>query len=269
MIKNTGLRYWILAISGLFINTMLSAQKNNENWKLVWSDEFKTDGLPDSTKWGYDIGGHGWGNNELQYYSANRTKNARVGNGMLIIEAHREPFESKEYTSARLVTREKATWNHGKIEVRAKLPNGLGTWPAIWMLANRSPLKWPDDGEIDIMEHVGYDQGVVHASIHTKSYNHIIGTQKTNKIKVDDCSEQFHTYTLEWDQNLIRIGMDGQYYFEASRNNGSYAEWPFDNQMYLLLNFAVGGNWGGQKGVDATIWPKQFLIDYVRVYQKK
>jgi beta-glucanase (GH16 family) len=269
MIKKLSLRYWILAISGLFINTTLSAQPNNENWKLVWSDEFKTDGLPDSTKWGYDIGGHGWGNNELQYYTANRTKNARVNNGMLIIEAHREPFKSKDYTSARLVTRDKATWNHGKIEVRAKLPNGLGTWPAIWMLANKTPLKWPDDGEIDIMEHVGYDQGVVHASIHTKSYNHIIGTQKTNKIKVDDCSEQFHTYTLEWDQNLIRIGMDDQYYFEASRNNGSYAEWPFDNQMYLLLNFAVGGNWGGQKGVDATIWPKQFLIDYVRVYQKK
>lgn len=253
---------------GVFAHFQGIGQKKIENWKLVWSDEFDKDGLPDSSKWGYDVGGHGWGNNELQYYTSNRSKNVRIQKGLLVIEAHREPYESKEYTSTRLVTRDKASWNHGKLQVRAQLPEGLGTWPAIWMLANKTPLKWPDDGEIDIMEHVGYDQGVVHASIHTKSFNHIIGTQKTNKVQVPDCSKAFHIYELEWDENTVQVGIDGKFYFEASRNNGTYAEWPFDNNMYLLLNFAVGGNWGGQKGVDATIWPRQFLIDYVRVYQK-
>lgn len=148
---------------------LLIPAKSSAQWKLVWGDEFNKNGLPDSSRWGYDTGGHGWGNNELQYYTKSRKENARVENGKLIIEAHREQFEGKEYTSARLVTRNIATWSSGKIEVSAKLPSGLGTWPAIWMLANTNPLKWPDDGEIDIMEHVGYDQGTVHASVHTKS----------------------------------------------------------------------------------------------------
>ena len=238
-------------------------------WKLVWSDEFNKEGLPDPSKWGYDVGGHGWGNNELQFYTQSRNENARIENGKLIIEAHREPMEGKEYTSARLVTRDIATWSSGKIEVSAKLPSGLGTWPAIWMLANTHPLKWPDDGEIDIMEHVGYDQGTVHASVHTKKYNHSIGTQKTNKISVIDCSETFHRYQVEWNNDSISIGIDDNYYYSFKNEKTGYNAWPLSNKFYLLLNLAVGGNWGGQKGVAKDIWPRRMEVDYVRVYQKK
>ncbi|NBO58186.1 MAG: glycoside hydrolase family 16 protein [Chitinophagia bacterium] len=253
-------------ISILFI---LSPMHSSSQWKLVWSDEFKKDGLPDPGKWDYDIGGSGWGNNELQYYTKARKENARIENGKLIIEAHREPFEGKEYTSARLITRDIATWSSGKIEVSAKLPSGLGTWPAIWMLANTNPLKWPDDGEIDIMEHVGYDQGVVHASVHTKKYNHIIGTQKTNRINIADCSTNFHRYQLEWNNDSLRIGIDDHYYYSFKNENTGYDVWPLSNKFYLLLNLAVGGNWGGQKGVATDIWPRRMEVDYVRVYQKK
>lgn len=235
--------------------------------KLVWSDEFDYSGLPDNTKWAYDTGGHGWGNNELQYYTAGRIENARVGNGSLIIEARKEAFEGKEYTSARLVTQGKSTWQYGKIEVRAKLPDGRGTWPAIWMLGARTPLAWPDDGEIDIMEHVGFHQGFIHASIHSKKYNHVIGTQKTDTIVVPDCSREFHVYGLEWSAGLIKVSVDGKDFFEFKNEHTGYDAWPFDNKMYLLLNIAVGGNWGGQQGVDESIWPRQMIIDYVRVYQ--
>jgi beta-glucanase (GH16 family) len=137
-------------------------------WREVWSDEFNYDGLPDSTKWNYDVGGHGWGNNELQFYTQQRVENARVEHGNLIIEARKETWQGKNYTSARLVSKNKGDWQHGKIEVRAKLPSGRGTWPAIWMLASTTPLKWPDDGEIDIMEHVGFDQGVIHGLLATE-----------------------------------------------------------------------------------------------------
>ena len=248
---------------------LLIPAKSSAQWKLVWGDEFNKNGLPDSSRWGYDTGGHGWGNNELQYYTKSRKENARVENGKLIIEAHREQFEGKEYTSARLVTRDIATWSSGKIEVSAKLPSGLGTWPAIWMLANTNPFKWPEDGEIDIMEHVGYDQGTVHASVHTKKYNHIIGTQKTNKVFVKDCSETFHRYQLEWDNDSITIGIDDNYYYSFKNEKTGYEVWPFSNNCYLLLNLAVGGNWGGQKGIATDIWPRKMEVEYVRVYQKK
>lgn len=259
----------IFAAMLLFGQSPLFAQTNSEEWTLIWSDEFNKKGLPDSTKWGYDTGGHGWGNNELQYYTQGKLKNARVEKGMLIIEAHREKWENKEYTSARLVTRNKASWTNGLIEVRAKLPSGLGTWPAIWMLGETNPLKWPDDGEIDIMEHVGYDQGMVHGTIHCKKYNHIIGTQKEGKILLNDCSENFHTYQLMWDQDTLKIGVDGNYYFTFANERSGYDAWPFNNRMYLLLNLAVGGNWGGSKGVATDIWPKRMEVDFVRVYQKK
>ncbi len=235
--------------------------------KLVWSDEFNYNGLPDTSKWGYDVGGHGWGNNELQYYTANRLQNARVERGKLIIEARKENWDNREYTSARLITKGKGDWKYGRVEVKAKLPKGLGTWPAIWMLGSTTPLKWPDDGEIDIMEHVGYDQGSVHASIHCKKYNHVIGTQKTTQTMVPDCSEAFHVYFVEWNADKVEIGMDGKTYFSFSNEHSGYDAWPFDNPHHLLLNIAVGGNWGGQKGVDASIWPRKMEIDFVRVYQ--
>lgn len=236
-------------------------------WKLIWHDEFDTDGLPDSSRWSYDMGGHGWGNNELQFYTKARRENARVEQGLLIIEARKEAYEGNAYTSARLVSRGKGDWQYGKIEVRAKIPNGRGTWPAIWMLASTTPLQWPDDGEIDIMEHVGYDPGRVHASVHCKKYNHIIGTQRTAQVMLPDFSEAFHVYSVTWDKTHVEIAVDGKPYFNFANEHTTYEAWPFDNKMHLLLNIAVGGNWGGQKGVDETIWPRRMAVDYVRVYQ--
>lgn len=243
------------------------AQDSAKAWKLVWQDEFNYKGLPDTSKWNYDVGGDGWGNNELQHYTANRKENARVKKGNLIIEARKEPFEKQGYTSARLITKGKGDWKYGKIEVRAKLPKGRGTWPAIWMLASTTPLQWPDDGEIDIMEHVGFNQGFVHATIHSKKYNHIIGTQKTDTIFLNDCSETFHVYGLEWTADSIKISVDNKPFFISGKGNEDYAGWPFQQPFYLILNQAVGGNWGGAKGVDENIWPQKMWVDYVRVYQ--
>jgi len=255
----------VLAAGGLTYMSFLPAE--NKRMKLVWSDEFNYNGLPDSNKWNYDIGGEGWGNNELQFYTNRRKENARVEKGNLIIEARKENWENRGYTSARLITKGKGDWKYGRIEVKARIPSGLGTWPAIWMLGSTTPLKWPDDGEIDIMEHVGYDQGKIHASIHCKKYNHVIGTQKTASTQVPDCSTQFHVYTVEWNADSVKIGIDKNEYFYFANERTGYEGWPFDNKLHLLLNIAVGGNWGGQKGVDSTIWPKRMEIDYVRVYQ--
>lgn len=256
----------LLLFLTLFVGEVY-AQESKKDWKLIWSDEFSYSGLPDSSKWAYDIGGHGWGNNELQYYTSGRLKNSRVENGHLVIEAHKESFEGKEFTSARLVTRGKETWNEGKVEVRAKFSSGNGTWPAIWMLSATEPLKWPVDGEIDIMEHVGFDHGRIHGTIHTQKYNHMIGTQKANQINVPDCSTAFHTYQLIWDKEELKIGMDNNYYFTYKNEKKGMDAWPFDNKMYLILNMAVGGNWGGQKGIDPNIWPAKLEVDYVRVYK--
>lgn len=234
--------------------------------ELVWNDEFDYKGLPDSAKWNYDTGGHGWGNKELQYYTAWRPENARVENGKLIIEARKEPWEGRSYTSARLVTKGKGDWQYGRIEVRAKLPKGVGTWPAIWLLSSKSE-KWPDDGEIDIMEHVGYNPGKIHASIHCKKYYHSIGTQKTDTTMVPDYSEKFHVYALEWNKDSVNVAVDNKVYFTFTNEHTGYEAWPFDNKMHLLLNIAVGGTWGGQKGIDDKSWPAIMEVDYVRVYR--
>ena len=239
----------------------------SKGMKLVWNDEFNYTGLPDKTKWNYDVGGDGWGNNELQYYTADRLENARVENGHLVIETRKEDWQGKNYTSARLVTKSKGDWTYGRIEVQARLPKGLGSWPAIWMLGSITPLKWPDDGEIDIMENVGYDQGKIHASIHTRDYNHVINTQKTAIIDIPDCSEKFHLYALDWTKDTIKISVDDHIYFSFGNEHKGKGTWQFDSPFHLLLNIAVGGNWGGQKGVDDRVFPMKMEIDYVRVYQ--
>jgi beta-glucanase (GH16 family) len=235
--------------------------------KLVWSDEFNYTGLPDATKWGYDVGGNGWGNNELQYYTQNELKNARVANGILTVTALKELTNGKEYSSARLITKEKMDFLYGKIEIKAKLPAGRGSWPALWMLSSKSPFTWPNDGEIDIMEHVGYDFGRIHGSVHTQSFNHIIGTQKTANTLVPDCATAFHIYAMEWTSTKITVSIDGTPFFTFANDGLGYNSWPFTNKMHLLINIAVGGNWGGVQGVDDTIFPIKMEVDYVRVYQ--
>jgi len=238
----------------------------------VWQDEFDGNGLPDATKWGYEVGGSGWGNNELQYYTKAEAKNARVENGKLIIEAHKERFNSNEYTSARLTTKKKGDWLYGKIVVRAKIPQGLGTWPAIWMLATDQTYGaayWPDNGEIDIMEHVGFDPKRIHGNIHTKAYNHSIGTNKGNNLIIPTAISDFHDYIVEWTPTFIKISVDDKNYFTFQKDSNEWQKWPFDKPFFLLLNTAVGGNWGGQKGIDNNIFPQRMEVDYVRVYALK
>lgn len=236
--------------------------------KPVWQDEFDKDGLPDAQKWGYDIGGNGWGNNEKQFYTKD-TKNARVENGNLIIEVHKEKHNNNDYTSARLTSKGKGDFLYGRFEIKAKLPKGRGTWPAAWMLATEQTYGtkyWPDNGEIDIIEHVGYDQNRVHGNVHTKAFNHVIGTNKGNNILVEGVSDGFHVYACEWLPDKISIEIDGNKYFTFNRIEG-WEQWPYDKKFHLLLNVAIGGNWGGQKGIDDTIFPLRMEVDYVRIFQ--
>jgi beta-glucanase (GH16 family) len=253
-----------------------------EGWKLVWSDEFDKPGTPDPAKWGYENGFVR--NGEQQYYTRDRKENARVEDGMLVIEARKEQFrnpsyntnrpssgrnrEFAEYTSASLTTRGKASWAHGRIEVRAKLPAGRGTWPAIWTLGTNQ-VGWPACGEIDIMEFVGFDPGVIHANIHTTKYNHVKKTGKGSQTTIPDATSEFHVYAMEWDSSQMDFFVDGKKYFTYRNEGSGVAAWPYDSDQYLILNLAIGGSWGGQKGIDDTIFPCRYYIDYVRVYRKE
>lgn len=240
---------------------------------LVWEDNFNTDGLPDTKKWSFDIGDGcpklcGWGNNELQYYTDADSKNARVENGNLIIEAHKNSEQSRDYSSARLVTKNKGDWKYGTIEIRAKLPQGKGTWPAIWMLPTVSNYGgWPASGEIDIMEHVGYAPDSIFGTVHTTAFNHMIGTQVGSQILISDAETAFKTYAIDWNENEITWSIDGIQYHSFKNENKTTKEWPFDQPFHLILNIAVGGNWGGKYGVDETIWPQRMEIDWVKVWK--
>ncbi len=236
----------------------------------VWSDEF--DGaFPNKEKWTIYVGNGcpdicGFGNNELQYYS-DRKQNVRIENGILILEAQKDTIGTQGYTSAKLISKGKGDWKYGRIEVKAKLPQGRGTWPAIWMLPTLDrQLNWPLDGEIDIMEHVGYHQGWVLGTIHTDKYNHVKLTQKSDSVYIPDASDKFHVYGISWDADKIEWFVDDKVYHRTEKNGEDYSGWPFDQPFHLILNLAVGGNWGGKMGVDDSIWPQRLEIDYVKVY---
>ncbi|MEC3878103.1 glycoside hydrolase family 16 protein [Parapedobacter sp. 10938] len=235
----------------------------------VWADEFEYEGLPDEEKWGYDVGTlhNGWGNQELQYYTDKKLDNVRVADGVLRITALKESHEGMGYTSARLVSRGKGDFLYGRFEARAKLPAGRGTWPAIWMLpTNNTYGGWPASGEIDIMEHVGFDPGTVHISVHTEAYNHIIGTQQTVTRSVADFNTSFHVYRVDWTPDYMRGYIDDELLFEFANEGTGSAVWPFDQPFHWLLNVAVGGSWGGQQGIDDGVFPATMEVDYVRVY---
>ncbi len=243
--------------------------------KLVWSDEFDKDGLPDPTKWSYDVGtgcdlpcGCGWGNNEKEYYTKDRLENARAENGNLIIEARKERFEDRDYTSARLVSKGKGDWKYGRIEVKAKIPSGRGVWPAIWMLPTGNEYGgWPKSGEIDIMEHVGYLPDSIYGTVHTQAYNGMIKTQVGGNIYNPFSEKEYHNYVIEWDEEKIVWLIDDVKYFLFENEHKDFESWPFDKPFHLILNVAVGGYWGGKHGIDDDIWPRRMEIDYVRVYQ--
>ena len=261
-----------LLLAGACIATKPSPPEKKPQ-RLVWSEEFNYTGLPDTAKWGYDLGDGcpsncGWGNNELQFYSANRRENARVENGHLVIEARREKTGTREYSSARMVSKHKGDWTYGRMVIRAKLPKGLGVWPAVWMLSTDwSYGGWPESGEIDIMENVGYMPDSVFGSVHTKRFNHVQGTQVTGGVQSTTLSTDFHEYSIEWSAEKIDFFFDGGKYLTFQNTREGPDAWPFDRNFHLILNMAVGGNWGGKKGVDPSIWPQQMLVDYVRVYQ--
>lgn len=251
---------FVFSLIGISLSTV------GQNWKLTWSDEFEYEGFPDDTKWDYREGKTY--NNEKQYYTHARMKNARVENGHLVIEALSENWEGARYTSARIISKGKKEFLYGRIEVKAKLPTGVGMWPAIWMLGvSRPEIGWPDCGEIDIMEYVGFDPDTIHANIHTKEYNHIKKTNKGAKIRVKSPFKDFHTYAVEWFEDHLDFYVDDRKYFSFTNEGTGNDVWPFDKPHYLIMNVAVGGNWGGRYGIDESIFPQKMLVDYVRYYE--
>lgn len=244
--------------------------------RLVWSDEFSTDGPPDPARWAPDASRNrqGWYNNELQYYAAGRSRNARVEHGHLIIEAHREPVEAaafpdtggQGFTSARLDSVGPG-WTYGRFEARVRLPCARGSWPAVWMLPAGGG-DWPLGGEIDILEHVGHDPGVVHGTVHTGAYNHVAGAQRGGQTAIPDACQAFHRYQADWTPQAIVFSVDDVAYYRFDNDGrGQVAAWPFDAPFRLILNLAVGGDWGGAQGVDAAAFPQRMEVDYVRVWQ--
>lgn len=234
--------------------------------KPSWSDEFNVSGRPDSSKWNFQLGNSGWGNQELQNYTE---RNATVAGGRLTITARKE---CGAYTSARLNSKGKGDFLYGRIVARARLPRGCGTWPAIWTLYSEDDSDrsgWPGNGEIDIMEHVGFDPGRIHGSIHSKAFNHIDHTQKTATLLIPDAETAFHDYELRWTPDWIETRVDDQVVLLFKNPHQSWREWPFDRPQHLLLNVAVGGFWGGMKGIDDSIWPQALDVDYVRYYPYK
>ena len=244
-------------------------------FELAWQEDFDQDSL-DLEVWTTSVGDGcpdlcGFGNNELQYYSEDN-ENIRIEDGVLIIEAHKQKRGSSDYTSGKILTRSKLEWKWGRIDVRAKLPVGRGTWPAIWMLPtiNGREMKWPEDGEIDIMEHVGYNHGMVYGTIHTKKYNGMLGTHKFDSVYVADAHENFHTYSIKWTEDYISWLKDDVEYFNLQKGNDDLDGWPFNqNKFHLIINLAVGGNWGGRYGVDDDIWPQKLMVDYIKYYKLK
>jgi beta-glucanase (GH16 family) len=264
-----------ISLKGLVDTAILSAlvvskpHITKTDWQLKWADEFNYSGAPDASKWNYEIQPPKWVNNELQRYT-NRQENVRVENGLLTIEARKDNYLGDEYSSARIHSQNKGDLLYGRVEVRAKLPTGRGTWPAIWMMPTDYlgyGAGWPDSGEIDIMEHVGFDQGRVHATTHNKAYYWVNGMQHKGSAILNDASSAFHVYAIEWDSNAMHFFIDDILYFSYVNDLRGWQSWPYDKSFYVILNLAVGGNWGGAAGVDTAIWPARLEVDYVRLYQ--
>ncbi|GAB5556763.1 MAG: hypothetical protein SchgKO_09760 [Schleiferiaceae bacterium] len=244
-----------------------------DSWEIVWSDEFEYEGLPDSSLWAYNLGDWGWGNNELQYYTEADINNAEVKDGSLYITGREDA--NGDWTSARLTTAGRHSFTYGKIEFRAKVPTGRGTWAAGWTLgdAYKDEISWPYCGEIDILECVGFEindttgNGINHATCHTRAYYFKQGNQIGSQIDVDSMDTQFHLYAVEWDENEIRGYLDGEHYYTYDKN-ANEREWPFNEPQNIIVNLAIGGGWGGAKGMDPNLKNPRYILDYVRVYQK-
>jgi beta-glucanase (GH16 family) len=245
-------------------------------WSLVWSDEFDgPSGAPvDSSKWSFDLGGNGWGNNELETYT-NRTANADLEGGTLVIKALKETFTgtdgiTRNYTSARLLTKTKFTQKYGRFEARMKIPYGQGLWPAFWMLGdNIDTAQWPNCGEIDVMENIGKEPSIVHGTFHGPGYSGAGGVTAAYALpNGQKFSDDFHTFAVEWEPNVMRFYVDGLLYkTRTPADLPAGAAWVFDHPFFIILNVAVGGGFPGNPDA-STIFPQRMLVDYVRVYQR-
>lgn len=253
-------------------STQLPVPTPSLSYQLVWEDNFEGDTL-DEENWSFQIGDGcaegicGWGNNELEYYT-DRSENVRVEDGKLIVEARKEAFSGYAYTSGRIVSKGKAEWRFGKIEIRAKLPKGQGVWPAIWMLPTQNVFGgWPKSGEIDIMELVGHKPEEVHGTIHYgPEWPNNKFTGKSYRLRESDFSEDFHTFSLIWERNLIIWEVDGDEFFRVTPSTTANNGYPFNEVFHLILNVAVGGNWPGSPD-QSTAFPQRMEVDYIRVYQ--
>ncbi|MDO6694137.1 family 16 glycosylhydrolase [Aliiglaciecola sp. 3_MG-2023] len=265
-----------------------SKQGDKQNWQLTWSDEFDYSGAPDEQKWNYDIWPARKVNDEDQTYTK-RPENVRVEDGVLIIEAHQEKFANAEYTSGRIHSKGKGDFLYGKAEIRARIPAGQGTWPAIWMLpsdafkyattcrsdsewqGNHECDAWPNSGEIDIMEYVGYDPHNIHGTVHNKAYYWVNWEQRKASVDVgSEVNEQFQVYSMEWGPEHILIAYNGTPYFYYANQGEGWQAWPFDHPYHIILNLAIGGGWGRAGGpIDDSIFPVKMEVDYVRIYQLK
>lgn len=269
-------------ISAIVVRQKLS---NPEKWTMIWGDEFNYDGAPDPTKWSYDVWPKGKVNREEQTYTM-RPDNVRVENGRLILEAHKEKIDDADYSSGRIHSLGKGDFMYGRAEIMAKLPAGQGTWSALWMLPS-DPYKyssscepnedwqgsetcnaWPNSGEIDIMEHVGYDMNKVHGTVHNKAYYWVNKEQRKASVDGHDVANDFHQYAIEWSPERIDIFFDGSRYFTYLNQGEGWEAWPFDHPYHIVLNLAIGGDWGSAGGpIDNSIFPAKLEVDYVRVYQ--
>lgn len=267
----------LLYIVPLLWATIFSASSEKPG-KLVWSEEFNYTGLPDSNIWTYDVGNGcpnlcGWGNQELQHYIKENPNNARVEDGKLIIEAHKG--SDGRWTSARLKTQGKKSFQYGRIQFRAKLPTGSGTWPALWMLGNDiTKTGWPRCGEIDIMEHVGKTHGTILSAIHTPSSHG--DTQNKATTATNNVDSEWHVYEMRWTKKKLAFYVDGKKYYTYQPKVRNAETWPFDNEFFIIMNIAIGGGLGSEpqyetdglkNGVDPELTTARMEVDYVRVYQ--
>lgn len=284
--------FFIFSFIILFVNSNCARSENStdkqennsqeENYvppgySLVWQDEFDNPRNEDGSlplpgkEWWFETGNNGWGNHEAQNYVAGVLGTdtvAKINDGYLVISAVKpdNPYEGSDYISARMNT--KQAWTYGYFEMRAKMPKGRGTWAAFWMMPENFQ-SWPLDGEIDIMEYVGYQPNITHTAIHTETYNHSIGTEKSAMKDIKTAETDFHIYGLEWTEDEITTYVDGVAFFSFKNDkSGNKKTWPFDMPFYVKLNLAIGGDWGGKMGIDPDIFPAVYEIDYVRVYQK-
>jgi beta-glucanase (GH16 family) len=270
-------KYRLLTLTAILValhsSGFATAQDKDKDWKLVWNDEFDGPTL-DYGKWEIEVNAFGGGNQELQIYT-DRQENVRLEDGHLLIEARRDKYDIagtvREYSSGRIRSKHRGDWKYGKFEIRAKLPEGQGVWPAIWMLPTEVKYgTWASSGEIDIMEFKGQEANVVWGTLHHgKPWPDNVHTGETYKLESGNFTDDFHTFTLEWEEGIIRWYVDGKLWQTQTmwHSDGGKFPAPFDQEFHIVLNLAIGGGFVGNPNASTT-FPREFLVDYVRVYQR-